>query len=321
MLRIGLSWGERVVYWLVILGLLSLLVFYRRATLPAAIFVNGKPVAWVSNFRLANRAVELAKEKLREQYGQSVDFAEPVDIGNLPLPSGLKLVSPFEASNLLLRNVSPARKAWLIVVNDQVVTALKSKSEAEQALELAKAHFTPKNVTLVKEPWFKEKVVICEGKIRVNEIVADAETAAQKLMSGLEPPKYHVVKTGEFAVRIARRYGLTIEELQQLNPDKNLDRLKVGDKLLVKLGKPLVTVICIYQVVRKESVPFNTERRFEPRLPGGALITKQRGKEGLKEVVLEITAENRLEVQRKVVKEQILKEPVTEVILVGGGLR
>jgi hypothetical protein len=28
-----------------------------------------------------------------------------------------------------------------------------------------------------------------------------------------------------------------------------------------------------------------------------------------------------LEVQRKVVKERILKEPVTEVILVGGGLR
>jgi uncharacterized protein YabE (DUF348 family) len=41
----------------------------------------------------------------------------------------------------------------------------------------------------------------------------------------------------------------------------------------------------------------------------------------LKEVVLEITAENGLEVQRKVVKERILKEPVTEVILVGGGLR
>jgi hypothetical protein len=50
-------------------------------------------------------------------------------------------------------------------------------------------------------------------------------------------------------------------------------------------------------------------------------VTKQRGKEGLKEVVLEITAENGLEVQRKVVKERILKEPVTEVILVGGGLR
>jgi len=321
MLRTGLSWGERVVYWLIILGLLSLLVFYRRANLPVAIFVNGRPVAWVSNFRLANRAVELAKGKLQEQYGHDVDFAELVDIGNLPLPSGLKLVSPFEASNLLLRNVSPAQKAWLIVVNDQIVTALKSKSEAEQALELVKAYFTPKNVTLFKEPWFREKVVIREGKIGISEIVADAETAAQKLIGGLEPPKYHVVKAGEFAVRIARRYGLTLEELQQLNPDKNLDRLKVGDKLLVKLGKPLVTVVCVYQLVRKESVPFKTERRFEPHLPGGTLITKQRGKEGLKEVVLEITAENRLEVQRKVVKEQILKEPVTEVILVGGGLR
>jgi hypothetical protein len=118
MLQTGLSWGERVVYWLVILGLLSLLIFYRRATLPVAIFVNGKPVAWVSNLRLANRAVELAKSKFQEQYGHDVDFAEPIDIGNLPLPSGQKLMSPSEASELLLKSVSPAERhgsLWLTI--------------------------------------------------------------------------------------------------------------------------------------------------------------------------------------------------------------
>jgi LysM repeat protein len=79
-------------------------------------------------------------------------------------------------------------------------------------------------------------------------------------MGGLEPPKYHVVKSGEFAVRIARRYGLTLEELQRLNPDKNLDRLKVGDKLLVKMGKPLVTVVCVYQVVKQRDCAFQNRK-------------------------------------------------------------
>lgn len=321
MLRTGLSWSERIVYWAVILGLLVVLAFYHRTTMPVAIFVNGKPVVWVSNFRSANRTVELAKDQLQKQYGHNVNFAEAVDADNLPLAPGGKLMSPAEASDLLFKSVSPAREAWLIVVNDQVVTALRSKQEAEQALDLVKVHFTPKDVILVREPWFKEKVTVQEGKITIGEIVADAETVAQKLLSGPEPPQYHVVKAGEFAVRIARRYRLTLKELQWLNPDKNLDRLKIGDNLLVKRGKPLVTVVCVYQVVKQETVPFKTERRFAPHLPGGTLITKQRGKEGLKEVVLEITTENGLEVQRKVVKEQILKEPVTEVILVGGGLR
>ncbi|MCS7186168.1 MAG: G5 domain-containing protein [Armatimonadetes bacterium] len=321
MLRTGLSWGERVFYWVVILGLLFALVTFWRASLPVAIFVNGEPVAWLSNSRLAQRAIQLAREKMRKQYGQEVDFAETIDVGSLKLPSGRSLSSPAEASDLLLLSVSPAQRAWVIKVADQTVAALRNKEEAEQALELVKAHFTPANVTLVKPPRFKEKVTVQESKVAVGEIVADAETAAQKLIGGLEQPKYHIVKSGEVAVRIARKYGLTLEELKQLNPDKNLDRLKIGDKLLIKRGKPVLTVICIYQVVREEPVPFKVERRFAPSLPGGALVTKQRGREGVKEVVYEVTAENGLEVHRKVVKEKVLKEPVNEVILVGGGLR
>lgn len=321
MFRMGLSWGERIVYWIAIFGLLSALIFFHRSTSPVAIFVNGKPVVWVSNSRLANRTVELARDQLRRRYGHDVDFAETIDFGNLPLPSSAKLMSPIEASEVLLKNLSPARRAWLIKVNGQVLVALKSRREAEQALDLVKFHFTPKDVKLVEEPRFKERVTVEEGKIPVGDIVADAETAAQKILSGLEPPEYHVVKPGDFAIRIARRYGLTLEKLQQLNPHKNLDKLRIGEKILVKRGKLPVTVICVYQVIKREAVPFETERRFVPHLPGGALITKQKGREGVKEVVLEVTAENGLEVRREVVKEQILREPIPEVILVGGGLR
>ncbi len=317
----GLSWGERIVYWVVILGLMVALLFSRRATLPVAIFVNGEPVAWLSNSRLAQHAIQLAREKMRKQYGQEVDFAEKVETGNLSLPPSRNLSSPAEAAELLLASASPAQRAWVVKVNDQVVAALRSKEEAEQALELVKAHFTPANVTLVKPPRFKEKVVVQEGKFAVRGVVADAETAAQKLIGGLEPPQYHIVKSGEVAIRIARKYGLTLEEMQQLNPDKDLDRLRIGDKLLIKRGKPMVTVVCVYQFVKQEKVPFKVERRFAPHLPGGSLVLKQRGKEGVKEVVYEVIAENGLEVERRAVKEKIVKEPVTEVILVGGGLR
>ncbi len=321
MFRTGMSWGERVVYWLVIFGLLVLLFLYRRATLPVAIFVNGNPVAWVSNQRLAHRAIELAREELRKQYGSDADFAETVEVGSLPIASGESLISPFEAAKILLARVSPVKWSWLIKLNDKVVAAVKSKEEAEQTLEMVKAHFTPTNAILVKPPYFKEKVDVQRGKFAATKIVTNAETVARRLIGGLEPQQYHVVKAGEVAIRIARRYGLTLQQLQQLNPNRDLDRLNIGDKLLIKRGRPLVTVVCVYQVVKQEPLPFKVERRFEPRLPGGALVTQRRGKEGLKEVTYEITAENLLEVQRKVVRERILREPVTEILLVGGGLR
>ncbi len=321
MAPVALRWGERILYWLAILALATMVIMYRRATLPVALFVNGEPVAWVSNIALARQALAMAREELRKRYGEKAEFAEAVDMGQLPLRPNASLVSPSEAAQQLLRRVTPAQQAWLIVVNGQPMLALPTKEEAEQALELTKAHFTPPNVTLVKPPTFKEKVVVRQGKIAMERLLTDAESAAQKFISGWEPPQYHRVQQGEFAIRIARRYNLTLDELQKLNPHKDLNRLKVGDQLLVRRGRPLVTVVCVYQVTEKVPVPFKTERRFAPTLPGGALVTKQRGREGEKEVVVEITCENGEEVDRKVVQERLLREPVTEVILVGGGLR
>ncbi|MGQ9728780.1 MAG: hypothetical protein ACUVSC_09725, partial [Candidatus Fervidibacter sp.] len=158
MFQAGLSWGERVVYWVVILALLVAFLLYRRASLPVAIFVKGEPIAWVGNYRLANRAIELAREHLRKRYGPNTDFAETIDTGNMSLPSGEKLLSPLEAAELLLSKVSPAQRAWLIKVYGQIAVALRSKDEAEQALELVKAHFTPVNECLVKPPCVKGEV-------------------------------------------------------------------------------------------------------------------------------------------------------------------
>ncbi len=321
MLRPGLTWGERVIYWVIIVGLIAVLLLYRQAALPVALFVNGEPVAWVANARLARRAVEIARERLQQRYGSQADFAETVETGNLPLQTEGQLLSPAEAASALLRRVTPVQRAWLIVVNGQPLLALPNEGEAKQALDLVKDHFTPKGTTLVKQPEFKEKVTIRLGKIRPDRLVPDAEAAAQKLISGMEPPRYHVVKSGEVAVRIARRYGLTLAELEKLNPDRNLNRLQIGDRLLVGQGKPLVTVVSVHQVVTREPVPYKVERRLAPHLPGGALVTKQRGKEGVKEVVMEAVYENGVETQRRSVKEQVIKEPVTEVLLVGGGLR
>ncbi len=317
----GLRWGERFLYWLVIAGLLLAFVWHRRTTLPVAIFVNGVPVAWLSHPSLAEQAIQLAREELRRRYGSQAEFAESVETGRLPLPPNLSVTSPAEAAQQLLRRVTPAQQGWLIVVNDQPVVALPSKQEAEQTLALVKAQLIPEKITLVRPPRFKEKVVVRKGKMVADKFFTNAEEAAQHLLSGSVPPQFHLVQPGEFAIRIARRYQLSLEELQRLNPGKDLNRLRAGDKLLVRQGSPLVTVVCVYQKVQKEPIPFQTERRFAPHLPGGALVTKQRGQRGVKEVVLEVTCENGIVVGQKVVQERVIKEPVPEVILVGGGLR
>lgn len=316
-----LSWGERVVYWLLILALVTTVAITRFARVPVALFVNGEPIAWLSDIHLARRAMDLALSKMRQRFGMDTQFLEAVEMGNLPIPEGEHLLSPAEAAETLLGHVTPAKRAAVIWVNDRPLFALPSMKEAEQALELVKAHFVPEGAVLVKKPTFKEQVFIREENFALDQILPDSGIAAQRLIQGQEPPRYHTVKRGEVALLIARRYGLTLQELQRLNPGLDLERIFAGQKLLIRPGKPLVTVVAVVQEVTHEKIPYRIERKLIPDLPGGIIIMKRRGKPGLKEVVWEVILENGVEVKRRRVEEKVLQGPVSELLWIGGGLK
>jgi LysM repeat protein len=46
--------------------------------------------------------------------------------------------------------------------------------------------------------------------------------------------KYYEVKSGDSATRIAKKYHLTLDQLEKLNKGVSLKRLKTGQKLRIK---------------------------------------------------------------------------------------
>ena len=54
----------------------------------------------------------------------------------------------------------------------------------------------------------------------------------------VDTPTSYVVKSGDIAVLIARRYSITLSELAAANPDKNMDRLQPGDQLVIPPPSP-----------------------------------------------------------------------------------
>lgn len=43
----------------------------------------------------------------------------------------------------------------------------------------------------------------------------------------------HIVQKGQLSIDIAKKYGLDLNKLKQLNPGRNLARLQIGDKLII----------------------------------------------------------------------------------------
>lgn len=87
----------------------------------------------------------------------------------------------------------------------------------------------PQAVITDKEPVATEEVV---------ETAEDVET--QKVETKVEAKQgsevWHTVADGELLGRIVRNYGTTISEVKRLNPDLNVDRLSIGQRILISNG-------------------------------------------------------------------------------------
>lgn len=70
---------------------------------------------------------------------------------------------------------------------------------------------------------------------KATEEVAKPATEAPKSQESEE--MWHTIKEGELVGRIATSYGMTLAEIKRLNPDINVDRVSIGQKIKVK-GKP-----------------------------------------------------------------------------------
>ena len=86
----------------------------------------------------------------------------------------------------------------------------------------------------------EEQSVVAEsaqasGAVEESVVEKSAEAAVPALKEGVEV--WHMVVDGELLGRIVRNYGTTVSEIKRLNPDINVDRLSIGQRILISDGK------------------------------------------------------------------------------------
>ncbi|MBC8418442.1 MAG: LysM peptidoglycan-binding domain-containing protein [Proteobacteria bacterium] len=121
---------------------------------------------------------------------------------------------------------------------------LDEKTAKEQQAIMAKIREVEKRLTKLEAAG--EKVALLETQVRrLQEDVAklgrpvEAKPAAQPVKQKVAPPdkkNYHVVRRGENLFGIAKRYGMTIDDLCRLNKITPKTTLYPGKKLQIKTG-------------------------------------------------------------------------------------
>ncbi len=78
-----------------------------------------------------------------------------------------------------------------------------------------------------------------------------------------------------------------------------------------------VTRVAVVEVSKQEAIPFVTKTQDDPSRPKGQKKTLQAGVAGAKKLTYQVTRENGKEVNRKLIKTDVLSQPVEEIISIG----
>lgn len=118
-----------------------------------------------------------------------------------------------------------------------------------------------------------------------------------------------ILTTAKTVEELLDMENITLGEKDRISP-KNTKQIKEG--MLISLKR-----VDVRKQVEYETIPFETEVKKSKNLTEGTSEVTQSGVNGKKKVTYEVTYVNGKEESRKLIKEKIVKEPITQVVTKG----
>ncbi len=220
-------------------------------------------------------------------------------------------VSAFET--YLFNQIGEVTRSYVLKVNGEVIGAAADQAALHGLLDQIKAPYLNENTV---ECGFAADVRISREYVSTSVLQDLSEMAALLTRNTTGETTYEVVKGDPF-MAIAFANGMTVSELEQLNPGVNVDRLSIGQLLTVKESIPFLSVRTVDRVVYTEAIACPVQeiedssmyqgetKVIDPGIPGSALIHA------------DVTYINGKELERDVTQTTVLSEATTKVVAGG----
>ncbi len=191
-----------------------------------------------------------------------------------------------------------------VAVITEVEGRYVKKGAEVQSLEVTPA------LSVVKTTYKKKKAPKLED---------NPKDMADYLLKGEKAEVSYTVKDGDTIWDIAYKHDMTISEIEEMNPDVDMEAIYPGDKLVFSELDPIVDVKIVQLVTSTKKIEYETVERESSKLTTGTKKVKQKGVNGKKRVTELITSVNGKTTKTEVKKSKTLKKPKKEIILVGTG--
>ena len=111
---------------------------------------------------------------------------------------------------------------------------------------------------------------------------------------------------------IVREAGITVYDGDEITTEINRNFLEAGAVTSYHVQRNGGSTLTL-----EESLPYATETRYDFTLAKGERQLERAGEDGRKVSVYEVKFENKIEVSRELISEEVTLEPVTEIVILG----
>jgi len=279
---------------------------------------NGRSLGYVEREDDVLKILELAGESLSEQTSSNVEIVPYENVTFKTVSAANKDVDDIDTVLKRLTYMTDLEvKAYGIYSGEELLVIVESQDKGLTTLSKVKEYYMPKddNVEYLSAE-FKEEIEFKEiDTTLVN--VNTPSVAAEKLVNGEQTVINHVVKPSETYEEIASIYGISVNELLAQNSGVNQDTATEGETLFVVSVAPVLTLVTVEERVSAEEIGYETKEKESGYYYEGEEIVSIRGSKGKAITEARITRENGKETEQEIIRQEVLEEPTTEIILIG----
>ncbi len=213
----------------------------------------------------------------------------------------------------LFDQIGEVMKTSVLTVDGQVIGAADDANALTAMLESIKAPYINENTVSSR---FVQNLTVTREYTPTTSLRPIADMEAILTSNSLEQVDYHV-KAGDTFSAIANSHGMSVTELQELNPGIDINELWVDQTITMSQAVPFLSVETTENVTYEGPVPFAVEEVLDDTVYEGYTKVRTAGVEGWATYNADVTYINGTEQERVINSTDVHVEPVTQVVSVG----
>lgn len=282
------------------------------------VYLGEDKIGTVRNEEDITMAMDSLQKELSDTYNMEIVLKRNIELEETNVKDD-KITSKNQIKEEIKTKMSFLVEGYALKIDGVEVGALSKKEEIENVLKRVREPYEQEEDlegVELKEIKILENIEIVKKEVPLYKI-GNEEKLYNHLLTSSEEIKIHPVEVGESLWTIGKIYNIPIDDLIQANPDKDPEKIQIGDEIKLIVPKSMVTVATVSKVEYTERLNYESGIEYNDNMYQNEKKTKVKGENGLAKIVANEVKHNGVIVEKEIVQEEVIESPIDEIIVKG----